>query len=100
MNTMEVSERKVLRGNVIEKLYGYYGEDLRIAILKNLLRTTGLVTEKELQKAVFYLGGEGKRFVHVEVNEDNWLDSPIWLTPAGVNLAEGDITDIGVEMNE
>lgn len=34
MNTMEIMERKVLRGNVIEKLYDNYGEDLRIAILK------------------------------------------------------------------
>lgn len=99
MNMMEISERKVLRGNVIEKLYDSYGEDLRIAVLKNLLRTCGLMTDNELQKAVFYLGGEGKRYVHVEVNKDNWLDSTIWLTPAGVNLAEGDITDIGVEID-
>lgn len=100
MNTMEIMERKLLRGNVIEKLYDNYGEDLRIAILKNLVRLNGLATEKELQKAIFYLGGAGKRYVHVEVNEDNWLDSTIWLEPAGVNLAEGDITDIGVEINE
>lgn len=100
MNTIEISERKVLRGNVVEKLYDSYGEDLRIAILRNLLRTSGLITETELQKAIFYLGGEGKRYVHVEVNKDNWLDSTIWLTPAGVNLAEGDITDIGVEIDE
>lgn len=96
---MEISERKVLRGNVIEKLYSTYGEDIRIAILKNLLRTSGLITEAELQKAIFYLGGEGKKYVHVEVNRDNWLDSTIWLTPAGVNLAEGDIEDIGVEID-
>ncbi len=90
----------MLRGNVIERLYSTYGEDLRIAILKNLLRTSGLVTDAELQKAIFYLGGDGKKYVHVEVNRDNWLDSTIWLTPAGVNLAEGDITDIGVEIDE
>ncbi len=100
MNKIEISERKVLRGNVIERLYDNYGKDLRIAILKNLLRTSGLVTEEELQKAIFYLGGEGKRYIHVNVNEDNWLDSTIWLKPAGVNLAEGDITDIGVEIDE
>lgn len=97
---MEVMERKVLRGNVIEILYDNYGVDLRIAVLKNLIRLNGLSTEKELQKAIFYLGGEGKRYVHVEVNEDNWLDSLIWLEPAGVNLAEGDITDIGVVIDE
>ncbi|MFG6336332.1 MAG: hypothetical protein K1W20_12845 [Lachnospiraceae bacterium] len=99
MNTIDIMERKLLRGNVIEKLYDHYGEDLRIAILKNFVRVSGLVTDKELQKAIFYLGGEGKRYVHVEVNEENWLDSTIWLEPAGVNLAEGDITDIGVEID-
>lgn len=96
MNEMQAAERKVLRGDVIEKLYKNYGVDLRIAVLRNLLRTGGFVTEDELQKAIFYLGGEEKRYIHVEVNQENWLDSMIWLTPKGVNLAEGDIEDIGV----
>lgn len=100
MNITEIMERKVLRGNIIEILYDKYGEDLRCAILKNLLRISGLTTEKEMQKAIFYLGGEGKRYIHVDVNEDNWLDSMIWLTPVGVNLAEGDITDVGVMIDE
>lgn len=97
---MQVAERKVLRGDVIEKLYKNYGTDLRVAVLKNFLRVKGFVTEDELQKAIFYLGGEGKRYVHVEVNKDNWLDSLIWLTPAGVNLAEGDAEDMGVIIDE
>ena len=100
MNEMQISERKVLRGDVIEKLYKSYGTDLRIAVLRNFLRTSGFVTEDELQKAIFYLGGEEKRYVHVEVNQDNWLDGLIWLTPKGVNLAEGDIKDIGVAIDE
>ena len=49
-----------------------------------------------MKKSIFYLGGEGKRYIHVEVNKENWMDSVIWLTPAGVNLAEGDIEDVGV----
>lgn len=100
MNEMEVSERKVLRGNVIEKLYKNYGEDIRIAVLRNLLRVSGFVTEEELRRAIFYLGGEEKRYVHVEVNEENWLDGMIWLTPRGVNLAEGDTEDVGVVIDE
>ena len=95
MNEMQVAERKVLRGDVIEKLYQNYGTDIRIAILKNYLRIRGFVT-----KAIYYLGGEGKRYIHVEVNKDNWLDGTIWLTPAGVNLAEGDIEDMGVIIDE
>ena len=100
MNEMQVSERKVLRGDVVEKLYKNYGKDLRIAVLKNFLRIGGVVTEDELQKAIFYLGGEEKRYIHVEVNTENWLDSLIWLTPKGVNLAEGDIEDMGVVIDE
>ncbi len=100
MNEMEVSERKILRGNVIEKLYKNYGSDIRIAVLKNLLRTSGFVTEQELQKTIFYLGGEEKRYIHVELNQENWLDSLIWLTPKGINLAEGDIEDVGVIIDE
>ena len=47
MNEMQVAERKVLRGDVIEKLYQNYGTDIRIAILKNYLRIRGFVTEEE-----------------------------------------------------
>ena len=97
---MLVAERKVLRGDVIEKLYANYGTDLRVAILKNLLRVKGFVAEDELQRAIFYLGGDGKRYIHVELNKENWLDSLIWLTPAGVNLAEGDLADMGVVLDE
>lgn len=50
MNRLEVADRKVLRGNVIERLYANYGDDLRIATLKNLSWTSGLVTEEELKK--------------------------------------------------
>ena len=63
MNTLEISEAKILRGDIIEKLYGTYGVDIRIAALRNALRSKGLL-------------------------------------PAGVNLAEGDITDVGVIIDE
>lgn len=96
MDTLEISEVKILRGDVIEKLYMTYGTDIRIAALRNALRSRGLIPEESLKKCIFYLGGEGKRYIHVEVNKENWMDSMIWLTPAGVNLAEGDIEDVGV----
>lgn len=96
MDEMAVAENKVLRGDVIEKLYLTYGTDIRIAALRNALRSKGLIPEDSLRKCIYYLGGEGKRYIHVEVNRENWMDSMIWLTPAGVNLAEGDIEDVGV----
>ena len=100
MNTLEISEAKILRGDIIEKLYGTYGVDIRIAALRNALRSKGLLPEENLKKCIFYLGGEGKKYVHVEVDKENWMDSLIWLTPAGVNLADGDITDVGVIIDE
>ena len=96
MGTLEISEAKILRGDVIEKLYMTYGTDIRIAALRNALRSKGLIPEESLKKCIFYLGGEGKRYIHVVVNKVNWMDSLVWLTPAGVNLAEGDIEDVGV----
>ena len=100
MEAIKVMETKLLRGSVIEKLYLTYGTDIRISALKNTLRSKGHILEDELKKVIFYLGGEGKRYIHVEVDKDNWTDSLIWLTPAGVNLAERDIEDIGVVFNE
>ncbi len=99
MKSLEIAEAKTLRGVIIEKLYMTYGTDIRIAALRNALRSKGLIPEESLRKCIFYLGGEGKRYIHVEVKKENWLDSMIWLTPAGVNLAEGDINDVGVVMD-
>ena len=100
MDKLAVSEAKVLRGDVIEKLYMTYGTDIRIAALRNALRSKGLMPEDSLKKCIYYLGGEGKRYVHVEVDRENWLDSLIWRTPAGVNLAVGDLEDVGVILDE
>lgn len=96
MDRLEVNELKLLRGDIIESLYRTYGTDIRIAALRNALRSKGLIPEDQLRKCIYYLGGEGKRYIHVEVNQENWLDSMIWLAPAGVNLAEGDLEDVGV----
>lgn len=97
---LEVSEMKLLRGDIIETLYRTYGTDIRIAAIRNALRSKGLLPEEQLKKCIYYLGGEGKKYIHVELNQENWLDSFIWLTPAGVNLAEGDLEDMGVIFNE
>lgn len=99
-NEMKIAEAKIFRGNIIEKLYEYYGQDIRISTLKAALRVRGFFDDTEIRKAIYYLGGEEKRYVHVEVDEESWTDSMIWLTPKGVNLAEGDIEDTGVMIDE
>lgn len=60
MDHLKVMESKLLRGAVISKLYMTYGTDIRISALKNLLRSKGFIKDEDLQKTVFYLGGEGK----------------------------------------
>ena len=99
MDRLEVNELKLLRGDIIETLYRTYGTDIRIAAIRNALRSKGLIPEEQLRKCIYYLGGDGKRYIHVDVDQENWLDSMIWLTPAGVNLAEGDLEDVGVIIN-
>lgn len=96
MDQLKVAEAKLLRGAVISKLYMTYGTDIRISSLKNLLRSKGFIQDEDLKKTIFYLGGDGKKYIHVGVDKDEWRDSLIWLTPAGVNLAEKDIEDVGV----
>ena len=100
MDLVKIIEAKNLRGDIIEKLYLHYGQDTRITVLKSALRVKGYVNDDEIKKAIFYLGGDGKRYIHVEVNTENWMDSLIWLTPMGVNLAERDIEDKGVNLDE
>ncbi|MBQ9701054.1 MAG: hypothetical protein IJV71_10605 [Lachnospiraceae bacterium] len=98
---VKVTRAKDLRGKIINKLYLSYGEDISLEVLRGLLRFTAYnVQEQDIKKAIYYLGGEGKRYVKLQLDEENYMDSKIWLTPAGVNLAEGDITDVGVEMHE
>lgn len=100
MDKLKITETKLLRGDIVEKLYLYYGTDIKLSVLRSALRIKGYVDDEEIKKAIFYLGGEGKRYVHVEVNPESWADSLIWLTPAGVNLAEKDDDDKGVIMDE
>ena len=96
---MMINETKVLRGDLIEMLYRYYGTDIRISVIKTSLRVKGHISDEELKKAIYYLGGEEKRYIHVEPAQE-FADSLIWLTPIGVNLAEGDIKDMGVIIDE
>lgn len=100
MQSIEVTRAKTLRGNIIEKLYSSYGEDISLSVLKGLLRYTSGCSEMDIKKAIYYLGGENKRYVKLVLNEEDYMESKIWLTPAGVNLAEGDITDVGVDLDE
>lgn len=96
---LDIIKTKQLRGNIVEALYRYYGEDISLSILKASLPLSGLMTDAVMKSAIYYLGGREKEYVHLELNKGNYMDSLIWLTPRGVNLAEGDLEDVGVMMD-
>lgn len=96
----EIIKAKELRGDIIERLYDVYGEDVALTTLRNILRYRGHNSDNDIEKAVKYLSGTKKEFIEVMLDEDNYWASLISLTPAGVNLAEGDITDMGVMLDE
>lgn len=100
MDMMEIAKAKTLRGNIVEQLYSCYGDDITVANLKQVLAYRGYNSDKEIKKAIYYLTGAKKEYVKLVYNKENYMDSLIWLTPMGVNLAEGDITDIGVVVDE
>lgn len=100
MDKVEVAKAKALRGNIIEKLYACYGDDITVSNLKQLLSYNGYNSDKEIRKAVYYLTGAQKEYVKLVYDKDNYMNSLIWLTPRGVNLAEGDEKDMGVVMDE
>ncbi len=95
-SAIDIIKAKELRGNIIESLYRYYGEDISLNVLKASLPLSGLITDTKIRSALYYLGGRDKEYVHVVVNQNSYMDSLVWLTPRGVNLAEGDLDDVGV----
>lgn len=99
MRSLDILKKKELRGSIIERLYGFYGEDISISVLKASLPLSGVLTETDLKSALYYLGEIGKEYIRVVVNKSCYMDSLIWLTPKGVNLAEGDMEDVGVNKN-
>lgn len=96
----DIIKTKQLRGNMIEALYRYYGEDISLSVLKASMPLAGLIKDAEMKSAVYYLGGKEKEYVKLVLNKTNYMDSLIWLTPRGVNLAEGDLQDVGVVIDE
>lgn len=97
---LAVAQAKELRGEIVSKLYGFYGEAVALNTIKTLLRYKSYYAEKEVKRAVCYLSGVGKAYIHIENNKDDYWDSLVQLTPTGVNLVEGDIKDMGVLINE
>lgn len=98
-NRLEILKAKELRGNIIESLYNLYPQEVTINTLKQLLRYKGYTYETEVQKALYYLQGKGYISLVAEEADVEYWENEIVLTPLGINLAEGDVDDMGVNLN-
>lgn len=109
MERLEITRAKELRNDIISRLYTIYPNDTALLTLKNLLRYKSYHSENDIKKAVYYLEGRGYIAVGFPANEfagnrtaiqTEEQENVIRLTPKGINLAEGDIEDVGVLRNE
>lgn len=94
---LEIAKAKELRGDIIERLYAVYPGGVSVGTLKSLLRYKSINSESDIRKALYYL--EGKGYITATENE-NYLDITVNLTPKGINLAEDDLDDVGVDIDE
>lgn len=96
-NRVEILTAKKLRADILESLYKLYPQEVPAGTIRKLLRYKGYNPETEIRKAIYYLHGKGY-IAFVESSEDYW-DSEAVLTPLGINLAEGDMEDVGVSLD-
>ncbi len=94
---LEIAKAKELRGDIIERLYAVYPGGVSVGTLKSLLRYKSINSESDIRKALYYL--EEKEYITATENE-NYLDITVNLTPKGINLAENDLDDVGVDIDE
>lgn len=96
-NKVEILKAKKLRADILENLYQLYPQSVAAGTIRKLLRYKDYNPETEIRKAIYYL--EGKGYIAFEGNEEGYWDSGVVLTPLGINLAEGDMEDVGVSLD-
>ena len=99
MDNISIAKAKELRGEIIRQLYERYGCPVPISSINTLLRYKNYHSKEDIKKALLYLSGAKKEFLQVVLDEKDYWASFVQLTPTGINLAEGDITDMGVLLN-
>ena len=99
MDKLGIAKAKELRGEIIRQLYDRYGSPVPVSSIHTLLRYKGYYSPEDIQRAIQYLAGDKKEFVAIDNGEGDKAASFVKLSPAGVNLAEGDISDVGVQLN-
>ncbi|HWP96424.1 MAG TPA: hypothetical protein VN426_06205 [Syntrophomonadaceae bacterium] len=95
---VQVTKNKMLRGVFLRTAVLFYPTPISLKHIKTSLLTKGMTMEADVAKVVSYLADKGYiRFTQgcIQGFED---DDIIELTAKGVDLAEGTISDPGVDM--
>lgn len=99
MERLEVTRAKELRNDIILRLYSIYPGEMSLVTLRNIMRYKSYTSENDIKKAIYYIEGKGYVTRLLPETGDEW-EAVIILTPKGINLAEGDILDVGVLRDE
>jgi len=71
----EIIKTKLLRGEIINKLYDMYGSATPIRAINKLLRYNSYYSDTDVRKAVEYLRGVRKEFIEVILDENDYWAS-------------------------
>ena len=97
----EIRQNKAIRGYIIRCLVKGYNNTALARQLSNAMISSSLIISPDISKYLDYLQGAGYiEFSDKKVTAYNAYtnDAVIKLTKAGVDLAEGTITDNGVDV--
>lgn len=97
---IDIARAKELRGEILKRLYDVYGEPVALNTIRNILRYKSYYSENDIKRAVSYLSGRDRDYIHIGIDASDYWGSQVQLTPAGVNLVEGDNKDVGVLIDE
>lgn len=97
----EVRQNKAIRGYVIRSLVKGYNNSALTKSISNAMIASGLVVSPDITKYLDYLQDAGYiEFENKKVTAYNAYskDAVVRLTKKGVDLAEGTIEDLGVDV--
>jgi hypothetical protein len=98
MDQVQVVKNKMMRGQVLRTLALFYPSPITISNLKSALITRGMTLTADTTKVLHYLAD--KKYIKVtkgnlaEIEDDDLIE----LTASGVDLLEGSVDDLGVDI--
>ena len=101
---LTVNANKRIRGKILMLLYSVAPGPVEVRTITNSLLDAGSISVPDLARQVDYLAGKGYVTVIDEEDAEKLLrgqvpvDAFLKLTPTGIDLVEGTIEDLGVDV--